>query len=211
MNRLHLNTLSLAQLQDLATDYNLIGPNVFSRVDPDSRKQLIDALEEYLNPPTFESQGLDIYSKELDKDLIHAVKNHDYNTVRVLIDAGLVSPMISSEYDEDTDSLYIKETPLYLSLVTLGDLNAEEKKNAIKIFDLLLDAAIDNFDLLQYPAVLDGLLFIAIRYDNVPMAQHLLYHGADPDIGLHVAYSRGYEDMERLLLENGADVGLLEY
>lgn len=200
-----LNELPLSRLQTIASENGLIGPNVYSRIDPESRKDLIEALDDYYNASLLEEFTV---NHDMDELLIRAVKDQDYGLVRALLEAG-ANPLTSIDYDEDGFVLSIKDTPLFISIISLDELNNQEKKTSIKIFDILLKVAVEDFDLLNYTSIVDTLLNKAVQVNNVPAADHLLYYGADPNVGLKTAIDRAYEDMELLLLEYGADPDLL--
>src|SRR5581483_2500152 len=157
-SRAELETWSLSRLQNIATERGLIGANVFSRIDPYSRRELIEALDENFNPPQLEEFTI---NHDLDEELLEAVKNQDYIMVRALLEEG-ANPLAFIEFDEEGDIISIKNTPLVESIISLENLSKETKKTAIKIFDTLMKFALTDFDLQSYSNIFDELLEYAV-------------------------------------------------
>lgn len=198
-----LKKLPLTRLRNIARQEGLIGPNVFSRIDENSRSELIDALNDFYNR---ELEEIPI-GTNLCQELVSAVKDQDYNRVLSLLVAG-ADPLAFATSDYNGTLLDVKDTPVYLAIRPLDNLTKEEKRTAIKIFDALLYTTIRNYEE-DLPLILDELLYRAVDTNNIPAAEYLLFEGADPDSVIKYASDKGYEEMINLLLDYDANPDLI--
>ena len=128
-----LKKLPLTRLQNIARQEGLIGPNRFSRINDNSRPELINALNDFYN---IELEEIPI-GISLCQELVSAVTNQNYNRVLSLLEAG-ADPLAFATIDYDGTLLDVKYTPVYLAIRSLNNLTKDEQKTASKIFDALI-------------------------------------------------------------------------